>query len=179
MRTLTTGNLVLEPLVAAHAEVTFDFLTEAALYHYLDYPPPPTVEHLAGVYARLEARKSPDGSEHWLNWIVRPPGQTPVGYVQATVSLSGTAWIGYVFSKKHWGKGYATQAVQAMLEHLPMAYGVSRALATVEAKNEASIRLLGRVGFHAANQTELEGHELSPTERLFIRDLRGRANSAQ
>jgi [ribosomal protein S5]-alanine N-acetyltransferase len=177
MRALAAGNLVLEPLVAAHAEAMFEVLTEPELYRYLDYPPPPTVEHLVGVYARLEARKSPDRSEHWLNWIVSPLGQPPVGYVQATVTLSGVALIGYVFSKKHWGKGYATHAVQAMVEHLPMEHGVSRFLATVEAENAASIRLLARVGFRAATDVELESHELSQTERLFIRELRTAQNA--
>lgn len=172
MRTLAAGNLVLEPLTTAHAEAMFEVLAEPELYRYLDYPPPPTVEHLAGVYARLEARKSPDGGEHWLNWIVSLPGQPPVGYVQATVTSSGIGWIGYVFSKKHWGKGYATQAVRAMVEHLPMEYGVSRFLATVEAENAASIRLLARVGFRAPTDMELAGHELSQAERLFIRDLK-------
>ena len=170
MRPLAAGSLILEPLVAAHAEAMFAVLTEPELYRYLDYPPPPTVEHLAGVYAHLEASKSPNGDKHWLNWIVCPLGQPPVGYVQATVT-SSSAWIGYVFSKKHWGKGYATHAVQAMLEHLPVEYRVSRFLATVEAENAASIRLLGRVGFHAATETELEGHALSQTERLFVREL--------
>jgi len=177
MQVLVAGNLVLEPLVAAHAEAMFEILTEPELYRYLDYPPPPTLEHLAGVYARLEARKSPDGGQHWLNWVVGPLGQPPVGYVQATVTLSGIAWIGYVFSKKHWGKGYATHAVQAMLDHLPMEYGVSRFHATVEAENTASFRLLARVGFRAATELELEGHELSQTELLFIRQSSGEHNA--
>ena len=177
MQALAAGNLVLEPLVAAHAGAMFEVLTEPELYRYLDYPPPSTVDHLAHVYARLEACRSPDGSEHWLNWIVSPLGQPPIGYVQATVTASGNAWIGYVFSKKHWGKGYATHAVQAMLEHLPMVYGVSRFLATVEAENAASIRLLARVGFRGATKMELEGHALSQTERLFIRELRAAQNA--
>jgi RimJ/RimL family protein N-acetyltransferase len=177
MRPLAAGNLFLEPLVAAHAEAMFEVLTEPELYRYLDYPPPPTVEHLAGLYARLEARKSPDGGEHWLNWIVSPLGQPPVGYVQATVTSSGIAWIGYVFSKNHWGKGYATHAVQAMLEHLPTEYGVLGFLATVEAENAASIRLLARVGFRAATETELQGHALSKSERLFIRELSNAQNA--
>jgi ribosomal-protein-alanine N-acetyltransferase len=177
MRALAAGNLVLEPLEATHAGAMFEVLTEPALYRHLDYPPPPTVEHLAGVYARLEERKSPDGSEHWLNWVVSPLGQAPVGYVQATVMPSGIAWIGYVFSKQHWGKGYATHAVQAMVEHLPLEYGVSRFLASVEAENVPSIRLLARIGFRIATNMELQGHDLSPTERLFIREVRAVQNA--
>ena len=168
MHTLATSELVLEPLVVSHAEAMFDVLSDPDLYRYLDYPPPPSIEHLRGVYASVQARMSPNGAQLWLNWIVRLPDQPPIGYVQATVAPNQGAWLGYLFSKEHWGKGYATQATRAVLDHLASAYGVTRFLATVEAQNHRSIRLLERLGFHQAAGAELEGHELSPTERLFI-----------
>ena len=169
MQPLAVGELVLEPLVVSHAEAMFEVLIEPELYRYLDYPPPPSVEHLRSVYARLEGRKSPDGSELWLNWIVRLQGRAPIGYVQATLTSNKIAWVGFVFSSTYWGLGYATQAVQAMLEHLSSAHGVTCFLATVEMENQRSIRLLERLGFHGVAGQELEGHELSPTERLFVR----------
>lgn len=169
MQALAAGELVLEPLVAGHAEAMFAALGDPELYRYLDHPPPPTVEHLRAVYAGVEKRLSPDGSQIWLNWVVRRPGEAPLGYVQATVMPNHTAWIGYVFSVQHWGRGHATQAVRAMLEHLAADCGVRCFLASVETENLSSIRLLERLGFRAAQENELEGHELSPSERLFVR----------
>ena len=169
MQALAAGELVLEPLVAGHAEAMFEVLGDPALYRYLDHPPPPTVEHLREVYAGVEKRLSPDGSQVWLNWVVRRHGQVPLGYVQATVVPDCTAWVGYVFSVQHGGRGHATQAVRAMLEHLAGDHGIRRFLASVEAENLQSIRLLERLGFRAAHDSELEGHELSPSERLFVR----------
>ncbi len=96
-----------------------------------------------------------------------PDGSLP-GYVQATVTASGTAWVAYVLSPRHWGRGHAGIAVRAMVEHLETAYAVRRFLATVEAENRRSIRLLERLGFHATTTEELEGHDLSSTERLFV-----------
>ncbi len=169
MHALATAELVLEPLVVAHAEAMFEVMSEPELYRYLDYPAPPSLEDLRSVYARVEGRKSPDGSQLWLNWVVRRPGGAPMGYVQATVTSQQAAWIGFVFSSKHWGRGYATQAARAVLEHVASAYGVVRFLASVEAENRRSIRLLGRLGFHEATEEELQGHELSASERLFVR----------
>ena len=169
MDALSTTELLLEPLVAAHAEAMFEVLVEPELYRHLDYPPPPSVEHLRGLYTRLESRRSPDGSQHWLNWVVRRPGQSPMGYVQATIDPDRTAWLGFVFSSRHWGRGYALQASQAVLEHLASVFGVARACATVEAENQRSVRLLERLGLHPATEPELQGHDLSPTERLFVR----------
>jgi RimJ/RimL family protein N-acetyltransferase len=168
MHTLTTSELLLEPLVVGHAEAMFEVLSDPELHRYLDHPPPPSIEHLRGVYASVQTRMSPDGSQLWLNWIVRLPGQPPIGYVQATVASDGVAWVGYLFSKEHWGRGYATQATRAVLDHVASAHGVTRFLATVEARNHRSIRLLERLGFHEATEPELAGHELSPSERLFV-----------
>lgn len=168
MQALATRDLLLEPLVVAHVEEMFAVLNEPELYRYLDYPPPPSLEHLRGVYARVEGRSSPDGAQRWLNWVVRPPGQAAIGYVQLTIE-SQLAWVGFVFSSRHWGRGYASQASRAVLEHAAASLGVVRFLASVEAANHRSIRLLGRLGFREATPAERALHELSATECLFVR----------
>jgi [ribosomal protein S5]-alanine N-acetyltransferase len=169
MQTLAAGSLVLEPLVVGHAEAMFELLSDPELHRFLDHPPPSSIERLRGVYQQLESRQSPDGSQHWLNWVLRSPAGPLLGYVQATVTRPDDAWVAYILARAHWGRGLAASAMRAMLEHLKTAYGVRRFLATVEADNLRSIRLLERLGFHAATSIELEGHSLSETERLFVR----------
>ncbi|MBC7602762.1 MAG: GNAT family N-acetyltransferase [Ramlibacter sp.] len=169
MQTLRADDLVLTPLVVAHAQAMFDLLSEPGLYRYLDYAPPPTVEHLREVYARVEKRKSPDGTQCWLNWIVSHEGEPPLGYVQVTIFQDSPASIGYVFSSQHWGRGYATRAMQAVLDHLPIAYGITQFTATTEVANARSIGVLQRLGFREASEAQLAGHHLSPTERKFFR----------
>lgn len=139
----------------------FEVLRDPLIYPYLDFPPPPSLEHVQRVYAQLEHRRSPDGREIWLNWIVIR--DAPIGFVQATIR-GEDADVAYVLGSAHWGHGYAFEAMTAMLEHLAASYGVRRFFATVEEENERSIRLLERLGFRPA-----EGRELSPTERRFIR----------
>jgi RimJ/RimL family protein N-acetyltransferase len=168
MRALEAGDLVLEPLAVGHADAMYEVLSDPALYRYLDYGPPPSVEHLRSVYARLETRRSPDGSQLWLNWVVRPKDGPPLGYVQATVAANHTAWIAYVFSSRHWGRGHGTLATRAVVDHLASDYEVTLFLATVEAENERSIRLLERLGFHPATPQEAAIQALSATERLFV-----------
>lgn len=169
MPSLATAELVLEPLVADHAEAMFEVLGDPQLYRYLDHLPPPSVEHLRSVYASVESRLSPDGSQVWLNWVVRPHGLPPVGHLQATVMPNHTAWIGYVFSASHRGRGHPAQAVQAMLDHVASACGVSCFLASVEAANQKSVGLLERLGFREAGGQELAAHGLSASERLFVK----------
>ena len=148
----------------------FALLREPELYRHLDYPPPPTVEHLSSVYAALEKRQSPDGSQRWLNWVVREPACGLVGYVQATVARSGAAWVAYVLGRKYWGHGFATLATGRMLDHLAEACAVRRYLATVEQANRPSLAVLQRLGFVETAAEEAARDALSPSERLFVRD---------
>jgi RimJ/RimL family protein N-acetyltransferase len=60
-------------------------------------------------------------------------------------------------------------ATHAMIEHLAGAYGTTQYLATVEAENRRSIGLLERLCFRPGTLQEAERHDLSATERLFVR----------
>lgn len=169
MQAIEAGALRLEPLTVAHAEALYEILAEPGIHRYLDRPPPPSVAHLREVYRKLETRHSPDGTQHWLNWVIRTHDGPVLGYVQSTVTASGAAWVAYVLSSRHQGRGHAATAVRAMMTHLERDYAAHRFLATVEVENSRSIKLLERLGFHAATAAELEGHDLSSTERLFVR----------
>jgi len=178
MRTLQADGLVLEPLTAAHAEAMFALLSDPALYRYIDEAPPADADSLRARYARLERRESADGRQRWLNWVVRAPGQPPLGYVQATVLDNGSAWVAYLLGSAHQGRGHATHATAAMLAHLESEHGTSHLLANVEAENLPSIRLLQRLGFRAATPAEAARHEPTASERIFVRERLAGAGAA-
>ncbi len=169
MQALHTPHLLLEPLRRAHAPAMFPLLQDPSIYTYLDHGPPPSLEHLEGVYTRLEARRSPDGREQWLNWIVFAAGEPapPLGVVQATVLAGGRAWVAYELAAAHRGRGHAREAVQAMLAELAASFGVQRFMATVEVDNERSVHLLRKLGFQESAPEGIT--TLTPTERLYLR----------
>lgn len=171
METLHIGSLTLEPLTVSHGEEMFALLSAPEIYRYLDYAPPSSVRHLQALYATLESRRSPDGTQHWLNWVIREPVHGLVGYVQATVGQSGSAWIAYVLGAQYGGRGYATLATRRMMGHLVEDYAARRFLATVERDNAKSITVLERLGFSRAGLRESREHDLSATELLFIREV--------
>ena len=170
LASLSAGDLLLEPLVAAHAQAMFFVLSDPDLFRFIDEAPPISVEALRKRYARLESRASLDGRQHWLNWVLRPQAGAPVGFVQATVEPDGECWIAYLLAAPHRGRGLATLAVGTMLPHLQAAYGARRFLAQVEAANAPSLRLLARLGFSAASNEEHERRRLNASERLLVRD---------
>lgn len=168
MNALFAGPISLEPLTVAHAPAMFDVLSDESLYEYLDYGPPPSLEHLRAVYTTLERRTSTDGKEDWLNWIAVLDGK-PIGFVQATVRPNHEAWIAYVFQKSTSRRGYARLSVAAMLGELASDYQVQSCLACVEQANARSIALLESLNFRPASADHADQKGLTPTERLYVR----------
>ena len=146
MRTLTADGLTLEPQTVAHAAPMFAVLCDPAIYTF-ENEPPPSPEWLTTRFAKLESRRSADGREQWLNWVVRLPTAELAGYVQATVRADGNAAIAYEFASAYWGRGLASRAVRAMIDELVAAYGVTALYAIAKRANLRSHRLLERLCF--------------------------------
>ena len=162
MRPIDTVRLTLEPQVAAHAEEMFAVLSDPAIYEY-ENEPPPSLEWLRKRYARLETRQSADGQQRWLNWVIRLPTSGLIGYVQATLHPDGRAAIAYELASTFWGRGYAHEAVGAMLAELRESYPVLNFSAVLRHENQRSLRLLERLGYSPAppdSPVELEPGEV-------------------
>jgi len=168
MRTLRSGPLTLEPQMALHAGEMFGVLSDPAIYEY-ENAPPASVDALRARYAKLESRRSGDGREQWLNWVIRMDGAGLIGYVQATVHANGSAAIAYEMASAHWGRGLGRQATQAMIEELTDHYGVTTLFAVAKARNYRSLRLLERLGFARAGPELSAARGLKPDEALMFR----------
>lgn len=57
------------------------------------------------------------------------------------------AEIGYLLSPEHWGQGYAQEALRAVLDYALPALDIGRVEADIDPRNEASCRLVERLGF--------------------------------
>lgn len=168
MRVLQTPRLLLEPQLALHADEMFDVLSDPAIYEY-ENAPPASLEWLRGRFSKLETRRSADGREHWLNWVLRHHGNGLIGYVQATVRADGQAVIAYELASAHWGRGLGSESVAAMIDELVAHYGVHTLLAIFKRANHRSRRLLEGLGFGAAEAASAQRAELEADEDLMQR----------
>jgi len=166
MRAIQTGSLLLEPQTAAHAEEMFVILSDPAIYEY-ENEPPPSREWLRARFRKLENRHSGDGQEQWLNWVIRLPPSVPNGYVQATIHPDGRAAVAYLLSSAYWGRGFAREAVNAMLLELVEHYGVRSFFAVLKRENLRSIRLLERLSFSLASPGQHATYQAEPGELLM------------
>jgi RimJ/RimL family protein N-acetyltransferase len=153
--TISTLRLCLDPMMASHAKAMFPILADRQLYRFTGDEPPESEISLEARYRYLEGRKSPDQSQLWLNWLVRlEENDTPIGYVQATVSESH-ADIAWVIGSDWQGNGYASEAALAMVQWLG-ASGVTTIRACINPIHLASQRVASHAGLSKSDLVECD-----------------------
>lgn len=146
--TLATARLRLEPLDGRHAAPLFDGLRDPAVHEWISLRPSPDLAHLQARWARVAQGPLTGVEVLDFGWAVqRIADGAWIGKMDAEVTERGVATnIGYAFVPAYWGRGYATEAVSALSEHLRR-HGVIEQHATVTVGNEASCKVLERAGF--------------------------------
>ncbi|MFD5330016.1 GNAT family N-acetyltransferase, partial [Streptomyces sp. NPDC127092] len=110
-------------------------------------------EELRQRYAILARGRSEDGAEDWANWIVvlEPEGR-PVGYVQATIPVSGQpAEIAWVMGAPWQRNGYASAAAALLLAELAE-MGVKQVIAHIHPDHGASAAVARRIGMSPTDE---------------------------
>lgn len=69
--------------------------------------------------------------------------------------------VGYVFAEAAWGKGFATEAMQGLIEHLTQQQAEAF-IAGVEPENKGSINVLTKLGFvYFNNEQDIDYYRLT------------------
>jgi len=156
-----TERLDLEPLTADHAAELAPVLDDTALHEFIGGAPLPAAA-LARRYARLAARRSPEGHQLWGNWVmrVRDTGKS-VGTVQVTMPAdgpaAGPAEVAWVVGVQTQGHGYAKEAACGLVALL----------------REAGWTVVAHIHpAHLASQRVAHAAGLSPTEEVHDGEVR-------
>jgi RimJ/RimL family protein N-acetyltransferase len=108
------------------------------------YFEPPTEEQTRAWIEGVLARPPETGTV--LVVELRDSGEI-VGHVTNSIDPEHRqAEIGFMFDPAHQGRGYATEASRALLAHAFEHYGVHRVYGRLEPRNEASARVLEKLG---------------------------------
>jgi RimJ/RimL family protein N-acetyltransferase len=148
-----------EPVEQRHAAEMVQVLRDPLVFRYLSGDPP-TLAALEERYRLLTSGKSPDGSQHWLTWILveRASGRA-VGFTQASVQPGSHFHVAYVVGRDHWRQGYAREAVSAMLDAVFEHFRVDRAIIEVDTRNAPSIALAESLGFRRTETRPSDAHD--------------------
>src|SRR4051794_13586818 len=141
---ITGGDVVLEPLCGEHASELAPLLDDPRVAEMLGVA---DVEGLRRRFARWETRRSPDGGETWLNWLVRRRADgRALGWTQATVR-GATVSVAYALVPAARGHGAAAAAVRAMTAWLRSEIDAREITASIAGDNIASARVARAAGF--------------------------------
>ncbi len=90
----------------------------------------------------------PEPDRWWMLTVTDPHDTVVYGDLALHLTWEGrAAEVGYTFARDHWGHGYATEALHALLTHLFDEFGITRATGQLHPENLASARVLERCGF--------------------------------
>lgn len=134
---LTTPRLTIRPFSSSDGEALFRILSDEETVRYEPYPP----------FSREEAdaealRRETDPA---FRAVCLPDG-TLIGTLFFLVDEFSCAELGYVFSRPHWGNGYASESARAVMADAFLHQGLHRVCAMCNPENVRSWRLLERLG---------------------------------
>ena len=164
-----TPRLGIEPLRQEHAEELHAALSDPAVHRYIETSGPWTVEAVRERLERVAAGPPAGSPDVWLNYAVRREARL-VGRLESTVH-GRLAEIAYLFDPAVSGRGYATEAVQWLLDHLASEHAVTVAWATTDPGNDASVRLLLRTGFEQVDEVHPDVGSFDEGDLVFRRRL--------
>lgn len=145
--TLETERLVLRPPVDADAAAFHGVCDDAELSRNVEGVPHPYPDGMALEWIREQRAQLKRGEGGALAITLREGGEV-IGDVTLRVNAQNhRAELGYILGREHRGRGYATEAAGAMVRCAFEQLGLRRLVALTDVRNEASCRVLEKLGF--------------------------------
>jgi RimJ/RimL family protein N-acetyltransferase len=140
--TLRTARLVLRRPVVDDAKPILDaYASDPEVTRYMSWSAVTNVEAVEVFLRRCEAAW---GEGRAFPWVLTLDGRV-IGIVEVRVD-GHRAELGYALSRVQWGRGYTTEAAQAVVTWACGEPAIHRVWAYVDAANTASHRVLEKVG---------------------------------
>lgn len=158
---LTTPRLILRPLVEADVPALFAIFSHPEVMRY--WSSPPLTETGQARHLLQNIQVGYQSGEDWQPGIERRSDNALIGTCTlfAFHAASRRAEIGYALGRSYWGAGYMAEALTALITYAFDTLDLHRLEADIDPRNNASARLLERLGF------QKEGHL---RERWIVND---------
>ena len=144
---LQTERLLLRPFSESDADDIYALQSNARVLRYWDSPPW-TERSRADAFIAACRKMEDDGSGARFAIATRD-NSAFIGWCSMFRwnAVYRSLGIGYCLDEPAWGKGYATEAVRAMLLWAYATLDLNRVEAELDARNAASARVLEKLGF--------------------------------
>jgi RimJ/RimL family protein N-acetyltransferase len=166
---IETERLVLRPVRLDDVEALFGLFNNWNVIRWLSSPPWPhdigmtrayvaKCVELGGAFEDYRVIVRGDGIIGVISWRKRGGNDAP---------RSGGASIGYWLGEPYWGKGYMSEAVKALVTAVFSAMPIPAIYSGVFDGNEASLRILEKLGFVVTGQRTMFSNP-AQTELPFL-----------
>jgi aminoglycoside 6'-N-acetyltransferase len=152
MELLATERLSLRQLEPADAPVICAYRSEPDVARHQSWSAPYPLTAAEALVQEMVHRQPSDPGWTQIGIELRSTGEL-VGDVAFERRDAREAAVGYTLAPAHWGNGYATEAVGAVVAHGLDVLGHGVIVAEVLADNAASIAVLTRLGFERDGTT--------------------------
>jgi RimJ/RimL family protein N-acetyltransferase len=144
---IRTDRLLIRPFVPDDAAGLAARRNDPEVARLQNWEVPYPVERAEKVVSDLVAMEGPANDEWWMAVVADPDSGQVLGDLALHLTWQGrTAEVGYTFAREHWGRGYATEALAALIEYLYQGLGVTRVFGMLHPDNVASAMVLERTG---------------------------------
>ena len=153
---IRTARLLLRAPRTEDADALYERHNDPRVAALQDWPTPYSRERAEGLIASCIAEGGPTDGEWWMVTVADPDDTEVLGDLPLHMSNGmRTAEIGYTLAAEHWGKGYAVEAVDTLVDHLFDTYPLTRIFGMLHPDNRASAQVLERTGFLFEGHTRL------------------------
>ena len=155
MIVLETDRLILRQLSLNDAEFILELLNEPSFIRYIGDKGVRNLED-ARRYIREGPMQSYERNGFGLYLVELKENQTPIGIsgMVRRETLPG-ADIGFAFLPGYWSQGYAVESAAAVMKYAREVLQLDQILAITSPDNEASARLLGKIGLRFERMMKL------------------------
>lgn len=145
---LKTDRLILRPQTLADAPDIFAILGNSQAMRFWSRP---AITRLAVVEELMREQQAAMDRGLCRYWTMTLDGH-PIGSVDLSMIRDASAELGFMLRPDHWGAGFASEAVEAVIAHGFDTLRLARLAAAVQSANRAAARVLEKNGFALIEQ---------------------------
>lgn len=144
---IRTERLTLRPVTMGDLETTHAYASDLENTRYMMFLPYASLEETArAIEKAVDEWRKPEPA--FCEFAIVKDGLHIGGITLYIVEDRTVGELGWVLSKDHWNRGYVTEAARAMIPYAREKWGIRRLFACCDSENEASQRVMEKLGMH-------------------------------
>jgi len=140
-----TERLVLRDFHQEDLQAVHEYASDPEVVKHMPFGPN-TLEDSQSFLDRAMGKQSMDPRTDYELGVALKSEDSLIGVCRVCKASEIEAHLGYIFNRRYWGEGYATEAARTMVEFAFSELGLHRIYADVHPDNAGSIRVLEKVG---------------------------------